>query len=281
MSDSAKKAERKDAFTLSMVDLFGCGFISAIFLFIFNMIQPALDAIETGGIAAGLEEEQGTVFSGQSGAAFILVSSSSDLVLANWETGTAPDVRRDENATLSYNFEQFVADVSRISWPLELTILPKDDSRWIDLQVTVIFGTSVATVALHDWDPPSDGPLSVTFGFDGSLRPGLGGEFAHLLNIDVVPERSAGMVYGQRALVASNYPFRTNLDWIGPARRVSWRDNAGVSGALPPDAGTVCTFALVGPQETVSCTVDQDTANELNEHLSRSVLWVGPLEERG
>lgn len=283
MSPSAKKAERKDAFTLSMVDLFGCGFIAAIFLFILNMMQPALDATANDGLAAGLEGGQAALFSGQSGSAFILVSATHDLEFLPWGAGAQPVVREDENEMLRYNFEQFVTDIGQISWPMELLVQPKglEMDRWVNLQVTFIFGTSVTSVAVQGWDALSDGPLPVTFRFDGSVRPQLGKPFAHQLTMDVLPERTDGIVYGYRALIASDSPVRARLDWIGPSRRVSWEDNSGIRHSVSPGEGVVCSFSPTEPAPPAICGAEREKANTLNERLSRSVLSVGPAEERG
>lgn len=278
MSDEAKKIERRDAFTLSMVDLFGCGFISAVFLFIFNMIQPQIDAMASGGASAGIEGEQTALYSGQSGAAFVLISANQDLTFSDWET--APPARISEGGTV-FNYEQFLPDAGRIVWPFQISVQPKATGTPLDIQFSLIFGSSVATIAVEDWMPDAGENLPVAFGYDGHLVPELDAEFGYELRVDALPDRTIGVVYAYQAVIASDQPVTADLAWIGPARRVSWKDNTGTSGLATPGDGSVCTFSLANPAAPASCDDDLAKASELNGRLSRSMLSVRTPSENG
>lgn len=201
--DEERKIVRRDSFTLSMVDLFGCGFIAATFLFIFNMLQPQLDAAERSGSMAA-QAERGSLGTGDGGP--VLVAIRSTRPLADFEV---PYTREGE----SYLYEYLLADSAAERWPYHRVLTPAVDAPAGDVTVRFTLGNQVATASVRGWSDAV--PIDFSFSVDSGLRASVDRDFGHQVEVELLPRRPGNAAYVSRYAFFSDEVLLGAVSWLG------------------------------------------------------------------
>lgn len=258
MSEAERTAARRDAFTLSMVDLFGCGFIAATFLFILNMLQPQLDAEERGGsLAAAVSGQAGA---GQSGPAFVSIVSSQKLDCIGQET---------PSAEAPFRYDYVVADSAEITWPYMVNVCLTDPTVAATVDLRFTFSGQTAGMGIAGW---SDGqPIDVRFSLNPKLTADIDREWDHALRVDLLTRGSGRAAYSGRFVFRSPSPIAAAVKWSGKVDTLKILRGDGSSESLStgdPDADCAVVFDQVQGHEFAYCGAAADNLPEPGTELS-------------
>ncbi|MGO7078855.1 hypothetical protein ACCT03_34425 [Rhizobium johnstonii] len=271
MSDAQKEVERRDAFTLSMVDLFGCGFIAAIFLFILNLIQPQIDALVTQGSVAGTQgESAGALAGATSGPVFITIRADQELTFPDWSD--APTARVNPEATDPLDrfvYDQVVPDAGKLQWPKSIPLLPVANlDTPIDAEITMVLGRNVSVVRLVDWvASANDGrPFKLAFNYRKGLYADIATPMPSFFSVDIVPDRASNAAYAGQLTILSTQPVTSVIGWIGAVDRLTWQYGEQATVAQPSRALLACWLRHTGLREdkpVVICPEDNTEISSL------------------
>lgn len=210
MTEAERKAARRDAFTLSMVDLFGCGFIAATFLFVFNMLQPLIDAEErTGSLAAATAGQAGD---GRSGPVFLSIASTQPLKLADTEVQPVQDGHW-------YRYEFILPDSSALRWPHRVGLGLADPDVPATVNATLTVGQQIAGVSLAGW--ADNDPMELTFALGTTLSADIDRPFEHTAEIELSANRRDKNAYSGRFNFFSTKPVNAAVKWSGSVSAVT------------------------------------------------------------
>lgn len=233
MSKGARKARREDSFSLSMVDLFGCGFIAAIFLFILNLLQPQIEAAAMG--AGRSSGGAGRVGQGMTGPVFISVRSDVPIQFLSWpwrgrEPLPATEYAGTGNDRFKHTYDQVLPDAAALRWPLQLDFCAKrdpaekdcgfpsaPDSRF-NLVVRVVLGYS--TITAYFVQHSVSERINVSFDARRSLSVKSRQEFEHRVDMELRPNRRDPTSFHSVSAFFSTEPFAAAAGWAGGVERV-------------------------------------------------------------
>lgn len=228
MSARANRAKQEEAFTLSMVDLFGCGFIAAIFLFILNIIQPQIEAAESkssASIAGSGQQGAGTT-----GPVFISVKSNLPLRFKEWPVrggapdGATPGVARKDNR-FKFTYDQVAPDAAALKWPLRFSFCGSaapnnadcsnqaDPLAKSDIVVRVTLGNS--TAAAYFVSQRVADAVSINFAYARDFLMKANQSYKHEVQLDLAPAKKGNASYRSISAFYSSDPFSAAMGWSG------------------------------------------------------------------
>lgn len=235
MSRAAQKVKREDSFSLSMVDLFGCGFIAAIFLFILNLVQPQIEAAVGVAASSGSAGRSGT---GLSGPVFVSVRSEVPVRFSTWPVrGAAPGpapllgTGGGGDHRFKYSYDQLLPDAATLKWPLHLDLCattstnsedcgePETQNGRLDLVVRVVVGYSTSTAYLIRH--PVREPINLAFEFGRTLRVRTKRVYEHRVDLDMRPDPRSSTGFHALGSFHSPDPLRAAAGWISGVAKVS------------------------------------------------------------
>lgn len=270
MSDAQKEVERRDAFTLSMVDLFGCGFIAAIFLFILNLIQPQIDALANQGSVAGIEgESAGAQAGAKSGPVFITIRADQELTFPDWSDAPAARVNLEADPLERFVYDQVVPDAGELQWPKSIALLPvANPDTPIDAEITMVLGRNVSVVRLVDWVASANGdrPFKLAFNYRKGLYADIATPMPSLFSVNLVPDRASNAAYAGQLTILSPQPVASVIGWIGAVDRVTWQYGEQATVAQPSRTLPACWLRHTGLREdepVVICPEDNTEVSSL------------------
>lgn len=275
MSKSATRAKREDSFNLSMVDLFGCGFIAAIFLFILNVLQPQLEAAGDAGTAS---KGAGRAGDGFNGPVFVSIKSEMPVHFLNAGPGfIAPDEARGFSADdqrFKYTYDQIFPNASALKWPLAasfcMTSDPADkacrqnDAGVSRSDVVVRLSLGYSTMTAFFVGHALGERLDLAFDPRRSLTLKIKQEFVHQLEIDLRPKRREPVSYRSLGWFFSAKPFVAAAGWLGGVAEISTttKDQARELGKAPSNVARCWVFAdsaMPGGAPSVICPENAET----------------------
>lgn len=228
MSARANRAKQEEAFTLSMVDLFGCGFIAAIFLFILNIIQPQIEAAESKSSASIAGSGQQGV--GTTGPVFISVKSRLPLHFMEWPVRDgAPDgsvlgiAKKDDR--FKFTYDQVAPDAAGLKWPLRFSLCGNtvlnnadcsnqaDPVATSDIVVRVTLGNS--TAAAYFVSQRVGDPVSISFAYARDFVMKVNRSYEHEVHLDLAPAKRGNASYRSAGAFYSGGPFTAAMGWSG------------------------------------------------------------------
>lgn len=230
MNKNSKRTRQEDSFTLSMVDLFGCGFIAAIFLFIMNMLQPHIDAAAAG--AATASGDAGQLGEGLSGPVFISIKSEVPIHFPSWpKQFSPPDARAfsAEDGRFKHIYDQVLPDASTLKWPLQADLCAKReaadacasaDTADYRFDVVVRMTAGYSTMTAYFVRQPAGEPVNVAFDTRRSLTIKPKRAFEQRLDIDLRPERRDATSYRSLGAFFSSEPFVAASGFAGGVDKI-------------------------------------------------------------
>lgn len=288
MSDAQKEVQRRDAFTVSMVDLFGCGFIAAIFLFILNLIQPQIDGLANQGSVAGIEgESAGTMAGAKSGPVFITIRADQELALSNWKDAPTARVTIDAADPLErFVYDQVVPDAGKIQWPKSILLQPiANPDKPINAEITMVLGRNVSIVRLVDWDASANGgrPFELAFNYRKKLYVDVATPMPRLFSVDLMPDRTSNAAYAGQLTILSPQPVASVIGWIGAVDRLTWQYGDHATVAQPSRTLLACWLRHTGLQEdgpVVICPEhDAEISSLVGGQPSRTRVFIASADQ--
>ncbi|RWM14901.1 MAG: hypothetical protein EOR73_25465 [Mesorhizobium sp.] len=288
MSDAQKQVERRDAFTLSMVDLFGCGFIAAIFLFILNLIQPQIDALANQGTVAGIQgESAGALAGAKSGPVFITIRADQELTFPGWSDAPAARINPEAADPLErFVYDQVVPDAGKLKWPKSIPLRPvANPDTPIDAEITMVLGRNVSVVRLVDWVASANGvrPFELTFNYRKGLYADIATPMPSFFSVDLVPDRASNAAYAGQLTILSPQPVASVIGWMGAVDRLTWRYGEHVTVAQPSRTLLACWLRHTGLPEdepVVICPEDNTEISSLvGGQPSRTRAFVASVDQ--
>jgi hypothetical protein len=281
VSEQKKRAKREEAFTLSMVDLFGCGFIAAVFLFILNMLQPQIEAAEAE--AAGASSGSGRQGDGRAGPLLLTIKSQVALHFPGWPPRIEPPqttVRgfSAEDTRFKFVYDQVLLDASALPWPLRFSICAKADSPepacakpaagQFDVTVRATVGNS--TAAAYLLESSIGDPVTVSFEYKTKLVLKVDKDYEHFVAIGLSPKQRDNASYTSFSAAFSSAPFVAAVGWAGGVNRVAIHKKEGPSELQQSDRdiANCWLFAFSGlGTDRLECLADPTAlpANVANE----------------
>ena len=189
-----------------MVDLFGCGFIAAIFLFLANMMQPLIDARQAE--TAGAVSARGG--SGLTGPVFVHLSSW-PVVLHEW-----PEELPREPVT---ELAVVLPDAAKIRWPVRIAFEQAEADEPYTAEITLVVGSQAATVVV-DRFIKSDGRFLVSLNQDRRLTVEVYGPLDEQFRAELLPSRKERRAFTNSFLVVGRDARPALFAWADKVSRV-------------------------------------------------------------
>ena len=269
MNESNRRAARAEAFTLSMVDLFGCGFIAATFLFIFNMLQPQIDAAQRAGTLA-LTTTASAGGTGPPGPMLVSIWSNQPLDFVGLKLAAS----HRENG---FFYDIVEPDSARVPWPYTLKLEHQKGAKGVtQVRLRATLNNEAAEAIIANWN--GNGLIPVSFTLSAGLHSTVNGIFKHKVEVDLLPLRAGNDAYSTRFSFFSAQPIDAAVAWAGKVHTLETRGSeAGTLRIATANSDTDCTLVLddVHNRHFTYCgdpTVAQmpDPAGELSQSAARS-----------